>query len=210
MKLAADSNAVARKVQLHSSKHNATCFKYHWRGQGKDTCRFGMPRELVPHSHVDEFGVIHLARNNGWVTPWNPAIASCIRSNHDISWIPTVTKCLALLYYQTNYATKDDVSPYQMVLKAALLKESIEKANATQTPNAVDMRLQKKGTDDFVLRCFNSLSHDREISGVQVASSLLQLPTYYTSNYNFVQVNLWWLLVVPSPYEVAFVSISSQ
>jgi hypothetical protein len=80
-----------------------------------------------------------------------------------------------------------------MILKAALLKESIENAYATQTPNAVDMRLQKKGTDDFVLRCFNSLSHDREISGVQVASSLLQLPTYYTSNYDFVQVNLWWL-----------------
>jgi hypothetical protein len=47
--------------------------------------------------------------------------------------------------------------------------------------------------DQFALRCFNTLSHDREISGVQIASSLLQLPTYYTRNYNFVQVNLWWL-----------------
>ena len=28
---------------------------------------------------------------------------------------------------------------------------------------------------------------------MQIASSLLQLPTYYTGNYNFVQVNLWWL-----------------
>jgi len=32
MKLTADSNAVARKVQLHSPNHNATCFKYHRRG----------------------------------------------------------------------------------------------------------------------------------------------------------------------------------
>jgi hypothetical protein len=47
--------------------------------------------------------------------------------------------------------------------------------------------------DHFALRCFNSLSHDREISGVQIANSLLQLPTYYTENYNFVSVNLWWL-----------------
>jgi hypothetical protein len=94
-----------------------------------------MPRELVSHSRVDEFGVIHLARHNGWVTPRNPAIASYTRSNHDISWIPTVTKCLSLIHYQTNYATKDDVSPYQMVLKAALPKEFIEKSNATQTPN---------------------------------------------------------------------------
>ena len=193
MKLTADSNAVARKVQLHSPNHNATCFKYHRRGQANDTCRFGMPRELAPDTYVDEFGVIHLARNNGWVNPWNPAIASCMRSNHDISWIPTVTKCLSLIYYLTNYATKDDVSPHQMVLKAALLKESIEKAKATQTPDATDIRLREKDTVDFMLRCFNSLSHDREISGVQIASSLLQLPTYYTNNYNFVQVNLWWL-----------------
>ncbi|KAH7120149.1 hypothetical protein B0J13DRAFT_166144 [Dactylonectria estremocensis] len=162
-------------------------------GRGKDACRFGMPRDLRPHSEVDELGVVHLARNHGWVNPWNPAIASCIRSNHDISWIPTTTKCLALIYYLTNYATKDDVSPHQMLVKAALLKQSMDKAKATQTPDAADMRFRKMDMDQFALRCFNTLSHDREISGVQIANSLLQLPTYYTRNYNFVQVNLWWL-----------------
>jgi len=55
------------------------------------------------------------------------------------------------------------------------------------------MRIRKKDMDQFALRCFNTLSHDREISGVQIASSLRQLPTYYTVNDNFVQVNLWWL-----------------
>jgi hypothetical protein len=119
--------------------------------------------------------------------PWNPAIASCIRSNQDISWIPTVVNALCLIYYITNYTTKDDVSPYQMLVKAALLKQSIEKAKATLTPDANDLRIRKKDMDQFALRCFNTLSHDREISGVQIASSLLQLPTYYTGNYNFVQ-----------------------
>jgi hypothetical protein len=141
-RLVADSNAVAYKAQVHSSKHNATCFKYHQKGQGKGTCRFGMPRNLVPHSYADENGVIHLARNHAWVNPWNPAIASCIRSNHDISWIPTVAKCLSLIYYQTNYATKDDITPHQMLLKAALLKDSIEKAKASLTPDAKDLRLR--------------------------------------------------------------------
>jgi hypothetical protein len=47
--------------------------------------------------------------------------------------------------------------------------------------------------DNFALCCFNTLSRDREISGVQVASTLLQLPTYYTVNDNAVRVNLWWL-----------------
>ena len=60
IRLAADSNAVASKAQVHSSKHNTTCFKYHQKGQGKDACRFGMPQELVPNSYIDRFGVIHL------------------------------------------------------------------------------------------------------------------------------------------------------
>lgn len=77
-----------------------------------------------------------------------------------------------------------------MLVKAALLKQSINKAKATLTPNANDLRIRKKDIDQFALRCFNTLSHDQEISGVQITSSLLQLPTYYTDNYNFVQVNL--------------------
>ncbi len=192
-RLIIDSHTVAAKTQIHSSNHTATCFKYRQRGVGKKTCRFGMPRELRLYSEVDELGVIHLSRNHVWVNSWNPAIASCIRSNHDISWIPTVTKSLCLIYYLTNYAAKDDVSPYQMLIKAALLKQSIEKAKMTLTPNATDLRIREKGTDQFALRCFNSLASDREISGVQIANSLLQLPTYYTRNYNFAQVNLWWL-----------------
>jgi hypothetical protein len=60
-KLYTNSNAVACKRQVHSSSHNATCFKYHQRGQGKDACRFGMPRDLLSYSKVDELGVIHLA-----------------------------------------------------------------------------------------------------------------------------------------------------
>ena len=189
-KLMADSNAVARKTQIHASNHMSTCFKY---GQKKTKCRFDFPRDLQLYSNVDELGVIHLARNHAWVNSWNPAIASCIRSNHDISWIPTKAKYLALMYYITNYMTKDDISPYQIIMKAALLKQSIDKAKATQTPDATDMRLRNINMDHFALHCFNTLCHDREISGVQIANSLLQLPTHYTTNYNFVRINLWWL-----------------
>ena len=67
-----------------------------------------MPRELQPNSEVDELGVIHLARDHGWINPWKPAIASCIRSSQDIWWIPIVAKMLCLIYYVRSYATKDD------------------------------------------------------------------------------------------------------
>jgi hypothetical protein len=192
-KLFQDANSVARTKQLHSKRHTATCFKYRNRPSGDRTCRFGMPHALLHTSRVDEHGIIHLARNHAWINPWNPAIASCIRSNHDISWIPTVSKSLSLLYYITNYATKDDVSPWQMAAKAALLKQMIDRASSDPTPSTADLRLRQRGMDNFALRCFNSLSQDREISGVQVASSLLQLPSYYTLNDNFTRINLWWL-----------------
>jgi hypothetical protein len=192
-KLCHDANCVARKKQLHSRHHSATCFKYRQSGSHKQTCRFGMPRDLFTESKVDNLCVIRLSRNHARVNPWNPAIASCIRSNHDISWIPTVSKSLSLLYYITNYATKDDISPWQVVAKAAMLKQSIDHAKATQSPTTADLRLRDKGMNSFALRCFNALSHDREVSGVQVGTTLLQLPTYYTINYNFMRINLWWL-----------------
>ena len=87
-----------------------------------------MPRELVPTSHVDQFGVVHVKRSNGWVTSYNPAIASCIRSNHDLTWIPTSSKALAYIYYLTNYATKADISPQQILVKGALIADSIKTA----------------------------------------------------------------------------------
>lgn len=84
-----------------------------------------------------------------------------------------MSKSLSLLYYITNYATKDDVSPAQIVTKAALLKQAIDRANFASAPRQVDLRLREKGMDKFALRCFNSLSQDREVSGVQVASTIL-------------------------------------
>lgn len=192
-KLFVDSNSIACTKQLHSKNHTATCFKYRKRGSASTSCRFQMPRSLVDVPKVDEWGIIHLARNHAWVNPWNPSIPSCIRSNHDISWIPTVSKSLSLLYYITNYATKDDVSPVQMVAKAALLKQAIDRASSASTPNAGDLRLREKGMNKFALRCFNALSQDREVSGMQVASTILQLPSYYTLNYNFTRIHLWWL-----------------
>lgn len=121
-RLFVDNNYIASTKQLHSKNHTETCFKYRKRGSAPAFCRFQIPRSLVNVSKIDEFGIIHLSQNHTWTNPWNPSIASCIRSNHDISWIPTISKSLSLLYYITNYATKDNVSSGQMVAKAALLK----------------------------------------------------------------------------------------
>ncbi|KAJ5195491.1 uncharacterized protein N7498_008929 [Penicillium cinerascens] len=188
-RLANDSNLIARSKLVHSKNHFATCFKYRPTDRAKNTCRFGMPREIVPSSEIDDLGVIYLARNHPWINPWNPAIASCLRSNHDISWIPTVSKSLTLVYYITNYATKDN-----MVAKGALLKQAIEKAKFTDLPTATNLRLRERGMDNFALRCFNSLAHNREI-----ASTLLHLPSYYTVNSKFVRWLRHYIHALRSP-----------
>lgn len=188
LRISYDSNCVVRKTQIYSTRQLATCFKYRQTGSGKNACRFGMPRDLAPTSNIYEFRLIHLARNHAWINSCNMTIVSCVRSNQDISWIPTICKPLSLTYYITNYATKEDFPPWQLVAKAALIKESIEKAKVADPPTATDLRPREKGMENFALRCFN----DWETSGVQVASVLLQL-LYYTINYNFTRVNFWWL-----------------
>lgn len=123
-----DNNNVARQKQLHSKRHSTTCFKYKRNGSGQTACHFDMPYQIIPQSTIDNLEIIHLRRNHLWVTPWNPAFASCIRSNHDISWIPTISKSLSILYYIINYATKNDVSPGRQWSRPLSSKRSIDKA----------------------------------------------------------------------------------
>lgn len=71
--LDADSNKVASKVQMHSTSHNTSCYKY---GKSGSKCRFNFPRPLVEETFVDKYNSLHFKRNNVWINPWNPAIAS--------------------------------------------------------------------------------------------------------------------------------------
>ena len=124
-------NAVASKRQIHSKSHNSTCFKNKTR---KRECRFGFPRPTVEKSIIDELGVAHLRRDNEWVTPYNPCIAAAIGSNQDLSFMGTKAKALALVYYITNYATKDEASTYQMVMAAALIRKILDEQDPATIP----------------------------------------------------------------------------
>lgn len=62
--LAADSNEVASKVQIHSLSHNALCYKY---GKSSCRCRFNFPQPFVKETHVDKYNNIHFNHNNIWV-----------------------------------------------------------------------------------------------------------------------------------------------
>ena len=185
-KLAADSNAVAAKCQMHSTTHNATCFKYGAAATKK--CRFNFPRPIVERTRISDLGVIEICRNNRWVNSWNTALTSLIRLNHDITFIPSTIKALALVRYITNYATKGDCDQYQRAMAFAIARKSLEKTLQRPKPlterNSEEVAPNQTSTlgdqDKFALRAFNWISHDREISVPLAANTLLKLPEYYT------------------------------
>ncbi|KAE9362580.1 hypothetical protein N431DRAFT_358447, partial [Stipitochalara longipes BDJ] len=76
-------------------------------------------------------GEIFLPRNHPRINRRNNAISCCLRSNHDVQWIPGSSRMLSALYYMFNYSTKDDVKMHQLVLTAALFKAAMERATAT-------------------------------------------------------------------------------
>ena len=157
---------------------------------GSQQCRFNFPRPLVEETRVNSHGVIELRRNSQWINPWNPSLASALRSNHDISFVPTLTMALSTVYYMTNYATKHDVGQHQLILTAALVKRALEDAKAAAVPSEAQLRIRSQDMDKFALRAFNRLANDREVSGPQAASCLLGLPDSYKLPTTIRRLNL--------------------
>jgi hypothetical protein len=133
---------------------------------------------------LTNLAIAHLRRNNEWVAPFNPWIAAATGSNMDLSFLSTRAKALALMYYITNYSTKDENSTYQMVTVVAVIKESQERVKATTKAND-----EERDAGEITRR----MSLDKEVSSMQVASSLLQLPTYYDPRSESRHINLHYL-----------------
>jgi hypothetical protein len=147
----------------------------------------------VDYTKIDELGVAHLRRDNEWAAPFNPWIAAAIGSNMDLSFLSTRAKALSLMFYITNYSTKDENSTYQMVMAASVIKEGLERAKSAANASDKEKENLEKGTLNFSLRVFNRMALDREVSGVQVASSLLKLPDYYAPRSELRRINLYYL-----------------
>ncbi len=110
------------------------------------------------------------------MNPWNSAIASLIRFNYDINFIPLSIKALAFIYYIINYAIKGNCSQYQRVMAAAIVRKAFDNYDNNITTGSSNYTLT---LDKFTLKAFNQLSHDREINGPLVASYWLNLPNHY-------------------------------
>ena len=158
--------------------HTATCYKYS-RARDNPTCRMRMPRQLVDKSSIDiDSGEIKLKRLHATINNFNEYIISACRSNMDIKYIFSGSDAKALVYYITDYVTKSSLSFYDtfsLVLKAIV---SLEKSAIDST----NMMSAEERSRRLVLRCYNTLASQQELSGVQVASYLMGWPDHYTTH----------------------------
>ena len=70
----------------------------------------------------------------------------------------------AAVYYMMNYVTKYDVSQYQLILAAAMLKHMIEAAKTASDLSERQLRTRHQDMNKFTLQVFNHLSEDCKIS----------------------------------------------
>ena len=176
-------------VQLVTSsnihKHSATCYKYS-KIRDNPTCRMRMPRQIVEQSSINvDSGEIKLKRLHATINNFNEYIMSACRSNMDIKFIYSGSDAKALVYYITDYVTKTNLSfhdTFSLVLKAV---KSMEKSPL----GSADSMSAEEKSRRLVLRCYNTLASQQELSGMQVASYLMGWPDHYTTH-EFANIHL--------------------
>ena len=158
--------------------HTFTCYKYS-KKHDNPICRLRMPRRIENVSSINiESGEIKLKRLHETINNFNEYIISACRSNMDIKYIFSGSDAKALVYYITDYVTKSSLSfhdTFSLVLKAF---QSLEK----QKPTIDAVINAEEKSRKLVLRCYNTLASQQELSGVQVASYLMGFPDHYTTH----------------------------
>ncbi|KJZ69894.1 hypothetical protein HIM_10727 [Hirsutella minnesotensis 3608] len=195
-----EANFCAGATQIHT--HSPTCVKYSLGKGGRkgDLCRFKAPWALVDETAFTGDGVLRIRRSHSMVNRWNKAIAVGLRHNHDISFIATQRKTMALVLYVTNYATKVEDPVWKRVAAAADLlppgagDQLTEGAEARGDDGAGDDGSQNK-TRQFLMKVANRVFTERPLSQVEVVADLLGYRTELTNSCAWAYLNvslLYW------------------
>ena len=108
---------------------------------------------------------------------------TCVRSNHDIKFIPSGKDGKNIAFYVTNYATKSQLSTYQMVPLIAASKKRLDE-DESHASNSVQSRSKA-----MITKCLNKITTETEVSGSHVSHFLLGHLDKKTSH-NFTGLNL--------------------
>ncbi|CAM2710122.1 unnamed protein product [Rotaria socialis] len=129
-----------------------------------------MPRVLVKTSNIDlTTGQITMRRSHPWINNFNEWLIIAYRSNMDTKFIWSGNDAKALVYYITDYVTNSTLEFHDIF---ALAQQGIT--------NSIDNAIEK--SRKLVLRCYNMIASQQEVSGVQVASYLMNYDDHYTTH----------------------------
>lgn len=182
-----EANFCAGVTQIHT--HSPTCVKYSFNKPTKtrDLCRFKAPWRLVEKTEFREGGVLEIRRNHNMVNRWNKAMSVGLRHNHDISFLGSQTKTMAIVFYVTNYATKLEDPVWKRAAAAAdVLNSTSPLENETRSENR---------TRVFLARVANRIFTERALSQVEVGAHLLGFGMEFTHSNAWVYLNvstLYW------------------
>ncbi|KAJ3455199.1 hypothetical protein MRS44_013799 [Fusarium solani] len=196
-----EANFCAGATQIHT--HSPTCVKYSLgkKTQKGDLCRFKAPWRLVDKTAFTPDGVLQIRRTHPMVNRWNKAIAVGLRHNHDISFIATQRKTMALVYYVTNYATKVEDPTWKRVAAAAELLPVLSAGGQPAAGEDAggdgggDEDGTKNKTRQFLMRVANRIFTERPLSQVEVVAYLLGYPSEFTNSSAWAYLNvslLYW------------------
>lgn len=108
----------------------------------------------------------------------------------DIKFIWSGGDAKALVYYITDYVTKSNLSFHDTF---AIVQNSLDNFYGSLKQNDKLDAIEKSRR--LVLRCYNSLASQQELSGVQVASYLMNWNDHYTSHtyqgFSLIQTELY-------------------
>ena len=103
-----DVNRLVKVANLHGCRF--TCYKY----RTTEECRFEFLRELVPETFITDEFIIKMKRTHPMINNYNPPTMTCVRSNHDVKFIPSGKDGKNIAFYVCDYATKSQLSFNQM------------------------------------------------------------------------------------------------
>lgn len=118
-----------------------------------------------------------MRRSDPWINNFNEYLIAACRSNMDIKFIWSGNDAKALVYYITDYVTKMSLSFHDTF---SLVQKGI--ASFQNAPQQTSSESAIEKSRKLVLRCYNTLASQQELSGVQVASYLMNWGDHYTTH----------------------------
>ncbi|CAF1663643.1 unnamed protein product, partial [Rotaria magnacalcarata] len=154
---------LASENQVH--RHTSTCYK-NTRITTTDNppCRLRYPKQIYDDTMIDaDTGEIRMKRSHPMINNFNEWLLLACRCNIDIKFIWSGSDTKALVYYISDYITKKNLSFHDC---NALIYKAVENFEKNESRINYTDALDKSRR--FILRCFNTLAFQQEISAVQL------------------------------------------